>query len=60
MYDAVVRVLVARCDMMLVNLSAARSLAKRWLERQVEFVRTTENGSLNFHIVVAFTFYMFL
>ena len=45
---------------MIVNISAARSLAKRWLEPQVEFVRTTENGSLNFHTVVAFTFYMFL
>ena len=45
---------------MIVNISAARSLAKRWLERQVGFVRTTENGSLNFHIVVAFTFYIFL
>ena len=44
--------------MMIVNLSAARSLAKRWLERQVGFVRTTENGSLNFHIVVAFTFHI--
>jgi len=33
--------------------TAARSPAKRWLERQVEFVRTTENGSLNFHIVEA-------
>ena len=37
---------------------AARSLAKRWLERQVEHVRTTENGSLSFRIVVAFGFYI--
>ena len=54
-YDAVVRVLTALFleVTMKVNPLVARSLVKRWSEQQVEPVRTTENGSQNFHIVVA-------
>ena len=55
---AVVRGLTAmfrKVTIILIPL-AARSLAKRWLERQVGSVRTTENGSLSFRIVVAFRF----
>ena len=43
---------------MIVNRSAARSLVKRWSERQVEHVRTTANGSLNFHIVVVSRYFI--
>ena len=43
---------------MIVNPLVARSLVKRWSEQQVEPVKTTENGSQNFHIVVALYSYM--
>ena len=45
---------------MKVNPLVARSLVKRWSEQQVEPVRTTENGSQNFHIVVDFRFYILM
>ena len=55
-YHAVVRGLTGILRKVTITLipPAARSLAKRWLERQAGSVRTTENGSQSFHIVVAF------